>query len=107
MTIIFWVDSTLGCDSICQIMTELQPQTCRTRGRPARALTAARQSAVRRAAACRPRATLFAPVRPVDFCITFHTRSRISAYLTYVRPHRRPESQRLRVHRHAVPAGAG
>lgn len=58
MTIIFWVESTLGCDSICQIATELQPRTCRTRGHPARALTAARQSAVRRAAACRPRATL-------------------------------------------------
>lgn len=63
--------------------------------------------AERRAAACRPRATLFAPVRPVDLCITFHTRSRISAYLTYVRPHRPPESQPLRVHRHAVLAGAG
>lgn len=37
MTIIFWVESTLGCDSICQIVTELQPRTCRTRGRPARA----------------------------------------------------------------------
>lgn len=104
MTIIFWVESTLGCDSICQIATELQPRTCRTRGRPARALTAARQSAVRPPAG---RVPLFAPVRPVDLCITFHTRSRISAYLTYVRPHRRPESQRLRVHRQAVLAGAG